>query len=130
VPTEFAVYFRRCQTIHGSSAAVSIGRRNGQRAIFLCPSWQDGGPEPRLSCPWIDDPRLYINLTDVERRTWYLILSGVSLSGIAHSDGVSRNAIYERIQGNRFGHGGMIGKNFWVLLWWRLRQRLAAGGCQ
>jgi hypothetical protein len=37
-------------------------------------------------------------------------------------------AIYQRIEGNRFGHGGMIGKNVWVLLWWRVRRRLLEGG--
>ena len=78
---------------------------------------------------WLDEPRLYINLNEVERRTWRQILSGVSINGIAEGEGVSRTAIYERIQGNRFGHGGMIGKNFWVLLWWRLRRRIRQEGC-
>jgi hypothetical protein len=130
VPIAPAVHFTRCQTIHGYPDTVSHGRRNGQRALFFSPPWQDGGLVPRPSCPWLDDPRFYINLTEVERRTWRQILSGVSLSAIAKSDGVSRNAIYARIQGNRFGHGGMIGKNFWVLLWWRLRRRLAEGDCR
>ena len=92
------------------------------------PVWAEGGPKPKPSSPWLDDPRFYVNLTDVERQTWRRILSGATIGMIAHEEGVSRAAIYERIQGNRFGHGGMIGKNFWCLLWWRLRRRLMDGG--
>lgn len=95
--------------------------------MVLSPIWADGGPKRALSSPWLDDPRFYVNLNALERRTWRQILSGASIAVIAAEEGVSRAAIYTRIQGNSFGHGGMIGKNFWVLLWWRLRQRTTGG---
>ena len=50
-------------------------------------------------------------------------LAAKSVASIAKEEGVSRAAIYARIQGNSRGQGGMIAKNFWVLLWWRLRQQ-------
>jgi hypothetical protein len=37
---------------------------------------------------------------------------------------VKRSAIYARICGNSKGQGGMIAKNFWVLLWWLCRQKI------
>jgi hypothetical protein len=89
------------------------------------PVWAEGGPTGVPSSPWLDDPRFYVNLNQIESRTWRQILSGLSLKAIAEGEGVSRSAIYNRILGNRFGHGGMVGKNVWVLLWWRLRRRLA-----
>lgn len=93
---------------------------------MLPPNWTD--ITPQQSCTlWIDDPRFYVNLNDVERRTWRQILSAASINTIAREEGISRAAIYARIQGNSKGQGGMIGKNVWVLLWWRLRQRLIGG---
>jgi hypothetical protein len=115
---------RLCKTLDGRTERLSIIKRGGRRAVSLSPAWSDGGPGRTEANSWLDDPRYYVNLTATERRTWRQILSGVSLSAIADTEGVSRAAIYERIQGNRFGHGGMIGKNVWVLLWWRLRKRL------
>ena len=123
-----AVAFRRCQTLRGRSEPLNIGRRNGQFVAFFGPNWKTDGPEPNLPFPWLDDTRLYVNLNDLEQRTWRQILSGISISAIAIDEGVSRTAIYQRIEGNRFGHGGMIGKNFWVLLWWRLRRQRVHGG--
>ena len=90
---------------------------------MLSPNWADRIPEQSCSRLWIDDPRYYVNLNDVERRTWRQILSASSINAIAREEGVSRAAIYARIQGNSKGQGGMIGKNVWVLLWWRLRQQ-------
>ncbi len=123
-----SVHFRRCQTLYGHCEYVHVGRRNGQPIFLFTPEWQESGPRPSVSAPWLDDPRLYINLNDVEQRTWAQILSGLTINAIAASEGVSRAAIYQRIEGNRFGHGGMIGKNIWVLLWWRVRRRLLEGG--
>ena len=41
-------------------------------------------------------------------------------------EGVNRAAIYERIRGSSKGHGGMIAKNQYVAIWWRLRQEKGA----
>jgi hypothetical protein len=78
--------------------------------------------DDRRTSPWLEDARYYINLNSIEERTWRKLLNGQSISSIAQDEGVSRKAVYDRIQGNSKGHGGMIGKNFWVLLWWRLRR--------
>jgi hypothetical protein len=121
--------FRTCTTLDGHIESVAIAKRGGRPVVALSPVWTDGGPRRGLSSPWLDEPRFYVNLNPVERQTWRKILSGISINVIAAEEGVSRAAIYARIQGNRFGHGGMIGKNFWCLLWWRLRERMA-GGCK
>ena len=91
--------------------------------LLLPPVWTTGGQTRTQSSPWIDDSRYYVNLNQLESRTWRRILSGVSIAAIAADDGVSRQAVYARIQGDAKGRGGMISKNFWCLLWWRLRQR-------
>ena len=102
---------------------MSVGRRNGQPAAFFSPPFGDVEEAPEQ--PEIQFlEKLFINLNAVERETWRKILSAQSVASIAKEEGVSRQAIYARIQGNRKGQGGMIAKNFWVLLWWQLRQRL------
>jgi hypothetical protein len=78
----------------------------------LAPSCEIGGEPAGIGCPWLDDPRYYVNLNEVEQRTWRRLLSGASINAIANEEGVSRSAVYARILGNRYGHGGMIGKNF------------------
>ena len=116
--------FQTCTTIDGRPERIGVGRRNGHLTVLLSRDWADGGPrrtQPRL---WVDDPKYYVNQNAVERRTWQRVLSGASISAIAVDEGVSRTAIYARVQGNRKGHGGMIAKNYWCLLWWRLRQSL------
>jgi hypothetical protein len=121
------VFFQACNTLDGRSERVGLGRRNGHPVMLLPPNWAENTPQQACSSPWIDDPRFYVNLNVVERRTWRQILSAISISTIAAEEGVSRAAIYARIQGNSKGQGGMIGKNVWVLLWWRLRQRITGG---
>ncbi len=127
ISDDSSILFRTCTALDGHSERITLGRRNGSPVALLPPNWADAADQPVTSGDWIDDRRLYVNLNDVERRTWRQILSGVSINAIAVGDGVSRAAIYARIQGNRLGQGGMIGKNFWVLLWWRLRRRMTAG---
>src|SRR4029077_15969191 len=81
---------------------------------------QDPAPDP------MEQERYFVNLNSLERETWRKILGAQSVASIANEEGVSRAAIYARIKGNRKGQGGMIGKNFWVLLWWRLRRGLSS----
>ena len=115
--------FKTCRNLHGNPQRVTTGRRNGKPATFFPPSVTEP-VEP--SAPNAEPDQLtkfFINLTPVERQTWLKILRAQSIASIAKEEGVSRAAIYARIQGNRKGQGGMVGKNFWVLLWWRLRRR-------
>jgi len=112
-----------CCTVDGRGVRVGLAKRNGRPTPLLSPVWTEGGPPADPSYPWLDDSRYYINLNSVERRTWRQLLSGTSINAIADEEGVSRAAIYARIEGNRCGHGGMLAKNFWCLLWWRLRRR-------
>jgi len=109
--------------VDGRGVRVGLAKRNGRAVPLLSPLSMEGGPPAAISCPWLDDSRYYINLNEVERRTWRQLLSGTSINAIADEEGVSRAAIYARIEGNRCGHGGMIAKNFWCLLWWRRRRR-------
>ena len=116
--------FRVCRDLHGAIQHVSGGKRNGKPAIFLPQSFTDAAPTTNPRPDIRDQERLFVNLNPVERETWRKILSAQSIASIADEEGVSRAAIYARIQGNSKGQGGMIGKNFWVLLWWQLRQSL------
>lgn len=83
---------------------------------MFSPDWAAGGPNLVPSPHWAEDPRYYVNLNEVERRTWAQILEGQSVSAIARNESVTRQAIYGRLLGWH-GYGGMISKNFWVLLW-------------
>lgn len=92
-----------------------MGRQNGKPILLLGPAWRD--PEPPADQPdWTADSRYYVNLTEAECRTWSQALTGCSISSIARSERVSRQAIYARFVG-KDGDGGMIAKNYWVLLW-------------
>jgi hypothetical protein len=119
--------FKRFTDLWGTAVTPSFGRRNGRALAFLNPAHADSPQLPVDSADMRDDSRFFVNLNAVERATWRKILSAQSISSIAEEEGVSRSAIYTRIRGNRWGQGGMIGKNFWVLLWWRLRRRIVAG---
>src|SRR5450432_1491704 len=115
--------FRRCRDLHGSPVSLTLGRRNGKPAVFLPPVFEapDPPPEPQdLS----DQSKLFVNLNPIERETWRKLLQARSVASIAKEEGVSRAAIYARMQGNSRGQGGMIAKSFWVQLWWRLRKQL------
>lgn len=118
--------FRMCRDLRGATHSISCGKRNGLPAIFLPPSL-DGESGAAGSAAFDEQSRLFVNLNPVERETWRRILGARSIASIAQEEGVSRSAIYARIQGNRKGQGGMIAKNFWVLRWWQLRQQTMAG---
>ena len=114
--------FRRCRDLRGTPVSLTVGRRNGKPAVFLHPSVEEAveAPEPR---EFSAQERFFVNLNPLERKTWHKILSAQPINSIAEDEGVSRQAIYARIQGNSQGQGGMISKNAWVSLWWRLRQQ-------
>ena len=120
--------FRRYRDLLGNPVTLTVGRRNGKPAPFFGPTnhhHSEVAPEPP---EFAYQEKFFINLNPVERKTWRKILRGQSIASIAQEEGVSRPAIYARIQGNSKGQGDMIGKNFWVLLWWRLRQQLITKG--
>src|SRR5579862_9722392 len=108
--------FRRCRDLHGYPVPLTVGRRNGKSAAFLSPHWEGTGaaPEPQEIA---NQEKYFVNLNPIERETWRKLLAAQSVASIAKEEGVSRAAIYARIQGNNKGQGGMIAKNFWVLLW-------------
>src|ERR1017187_2865836 len=91
---------------------------------FFCPPDTAEPTAKAVAAPDLrEQERLFVTLTPIERETWRKILGGQSIASIAKEEGVSRAAIYARIEGNGKGQGGMIAKNFWVLLWWLMRRR-------
>jgi hypothetical protein len=120
--------FQQCADLYGNSQRVCSGRRNGQPFLFLSSSFDT--PAAKVECPAPElgsQSRLFVNLNPIERETWRKILNAESIASIADEEGVSRAAVYNRILGSSRGRGGMIRKNFWVLLWWEMRQRIMAG---
>ena len=117
-----AGYLQRYRRLDGSIERVSVGRRNGRLLALLPPSCTEP-PDKEKPMAIFEQSRLYVNLNPLERDTWQKILKGQSIRDIAREEGVTRSAIYSRIAGNSKGQGGMVSKNFWVLLWWLLRQR-------
>ena len=115
--------FKACRDLYGGVQPINTGRRNGRPAIFFS-RYVAEPTAPTDSVPDLrEQERLFVNLTPVERETWRKILGAQSIASIANEEGVSRAAIYARIEGNGKGQGGMIAKNFWVLLWWLMRRR-------
>jgi hypothetical protein len=115
--------FKTCRDLYGGVQPISIGRRNGRPAIFFPPDIAEPIAEAESTPDLREQERLYVNLTPVERETWRKILCAQSIASIAKEEGISRAAVYARIEGNGKGQGGMIAKNFWVLLWWLMRRR-------
>lgn len=119
--------FQRYRTLDGSQAKGSSARRNGKTYLSLPPGCAEPASEKENTPLW-EQSRLYVNLNPVEGRTWEQILRGSTISQVAREEAVSRQAILARIRGNGKHQGGMIGKNFWVLLWWLAHQRTQATG--
>jgi hypothetical protein len=115
--------FRVFRDLHGSVQSAGGGRRNGRPAVFFPQSLSEPPDPAAEQTDLCDQQRLFVNLNPLERETWRKILQAQSIASIAEQEGVSRAAIYARIQGNNKGQGGMVAKNFWVLLWWLARQR-------
>jgi hypothetical protein len=115
--------FRVFRDLHGSVQSAGGGRRNGRPAVFFPQSLSEPPAPAAEQTDLCDQQRLFVNLNPLERETWRKILQAKSIASIAEQEAVSRAAIYARIQGNNKGQGGMVAKNFWVLLWWLARQR-------
>lgn len=119
-------YFRCCRTFDGGLAPVELSRRNGRLAPRFNPSIT-GLPECVNDASESSEFRELLeevcqNLNSIEQRTWLRLLDGRSILDIAVEDNVSRTAIYERIRGSSKGYGGMVAKNPYVAIWWRLRR--------
>lgn len=119
-------YFRYCRRLDGSIEPVDLAKRNGR----LVPRFHPSVIEPASSAEPEDSAEyrelveeVCQNLNPVERRTWLRLLDGRSILDVAAEDGVSRAAIYERIRGNNRGHIGMVGKNGYVAIWWRIKNK-------
>jgi len=121
------LFFQRCADASGSTQLLQVGRRNGRPSVFLARGFWHPPDVDVPATAFSEQERFFVNLNRVERETWRKILEAQSIASIAREEGVSRAAIYARIEGNRRGHGGMIRKNFWVLLWWLVRQKTSAG---
>lgn len=119
-----AIVFQRFCDIRGRQHSLGVGRRNGRITVFFSRQGDDVSTEMDRRADFSEQPKLFVNLNRRQADTWKKILRGQSISGIADEEGVSRQAIYSRIQGDRNGNGGMISKNYWVLLWWRVRRRV------
>jgi hypothetical protein len=118
--------YQVCAAIDGSIHKVNWGKRNGLPVPLLTPALTDYSPMNSERDGDIRAENLFKqlsgNLTKVERRTWRkLLVEGKSIAQVAIDEGVSRNAVYERIRGNSKGQGGMIAKNDFVALWWLRR---------
>jgi|SRR5581483_7517818 len=115
-------YYRYCRAINGDLVPLNTARRNGTVVPLFEPSALEyeasatTKPEPAIAKARQSDSRYFVNLNSVERRTWWQILGAIPVGAIARNEGVSRQAIYSRILG-RGGYGGMIAKNYWVLIW-------------
>lgn len=118
--------FQSCSGLDGRVYKIEIIKRNGQLVPLLTPSLTAYSEMGREEDDEIKAEKLFRqlshNLTKVERRTWKkLLMEGNSIAKVAIEEGVSRNAVYERIRGNSKGQGGMIAKNDFVALWWLRR---------
>jgi hypothetical protein len=117
--------FRFCSycDLSGTPHRISRGKRNGRPVAFFAPTALEPVEPAAEPIDYSEQSRLFVNLNALESATWKRLLTAQSIASIAKEDGVSRAAIYARIEGNGTGQGGMTAKNFWVLLWWRLRER-------
>lgn len=116
--TTYYCYFR---TLNGDLKPVNTARRNGKLVPLFPPDRLDDEPEnPQIEVDAAalrqSDSRYFVNLNSIECRTWRQILAALPIGVIARNEGVSRQAIYSRLLG-RGGYGGMIAKNYWVLIW-------------
>jgi hypothetical protein len=120
------LYFRHCRALDGALIPIDTAKHNGR----VVPCFSPGQFEPIHDGAdgELDEliAEICQDLTAVERRTWLDLIDGLTVLDIAATEGVSRAAIYARIRGNSKGHGGMVAKNPYVAIWWRLRQEKEA----
>jgi hypothetical protein len=118
--TEYGLY----SSLEGQRQTASVMRRGSKRVItFSTRQFAPESAERNDEQPARALPGLFLNLNEVQRRTWKLFLLGSTVAAVARAERVSRQAIYERVRGKN-GRGGMIEKNFWVCFWWLMRQEL------
>ena len=124
IENQETTYFRYCRTLEGRLVPVDTIKRNGRLVPRFSPEDLEPVSVADDDASEMDEliAEITQNLTAVERRTWLRLVDGTSILELAASEGVSRAAIYERIRGNSKGQGGMIAKNDYVGIWWRLRQ--------
>src|ERR1035438_7731547 len=91
--------FKTYRDLYGGVRQIGVGRRNGRPAIFFPPDIAEP-TAPTGSAPDLrEQERLFVNLTPIERETWRKILCAQSIASIAKEEGISRAAIYARIEG-------------------------------
>lgn len=113
--------FSYVRDLNGKLLPISLARRNGWPMLLFPPTCIDPPAEEHAG-ELFEQEKYYVNLNPLERDTWSKILRGWPLSRIAKDDGVSHQAILSRIRGNSKGQGGMVAKNFYVLVWWIARE--------
>jgi hypothetical protein len=112
--------FHRYRRIDGAIEPVNLIRRNRipemqfPPAGFEFPLYIEAEESPEYK-ELLDE--VCQNLNYVERRTWLKIIDGRSILEIADEEGVRRQAIYSRIK-------GMVRKNDYCAIWWRLKKKV------
>ena len=115
-----SLYFHSCCRIDGAVEPVDLIRRNRRPelqfppAIVEFPLYLEAEEAPEYR-ELIDE--VCQNLSEIERRTWLRIIDGRSILDIAAEEGVSRQAIYDRIK-------RMVEKNSYCAIWWRLKNKV------
>ncbi len=95
-------YFRYVRDQNGKLVPVNFARRNRRLVPYFPPSMTE--PAPTTDPEELPNYRELIEeltqkLNPVERRTWFLIIrDGKSIKEAAAEEGVSRQAIYDRLR--------------------------------
>jgi DNA-binding CsgD family transcriptional regulator len=111
--------FPQYHRIDGAVETVSLIRRNRRPelqfppAVIEFPLYLEAEETPEYR-ELVDE--VCQNLSETERRTWLRIIDGRSILDIAREEGVSRQAIYDRIK-------RMVEKNEYCAIWWRLKNK-------
>lgn len=112
-------FFRYCRDHNGKLVPLDVARRNKCLVPRFHPSITDPhSPQDAEESSEYQElvEEVSQNLNPVERRTWLKILDGQSIREIAKEEGVSRQAIYDRIR-------RMVKKNQYCAIWWRIHNK-------